>query len=209
MKYLLAFLLTASVLILFRPLKESSESKTEVVLPPNSTILAVGDSLTYGYGIDKPELYSYPAILQNLTGLRVVNAGLSGETSEGGLYRLPGLLEKYKPDLTILCYGGNDILRRMSREELKSNIKKMIDLITKSGSKVVLIGVPDIGIFGLDSLELYSDIAKEYNIPAELEILPKVISDSNLKSDYIHPNKEGYRLIAKAVYRVIKQNFDW
>ncbi len=209
MKYLLAFLLTASVLILFRPQKESSESKTKVVLSPNSTILAVGDSLTYGYGIDKPELYSYPAILQKLTGLRVVNAGLSGETSEGGLYRLPGLLKKYKPDLTILCYGGNDILRRASREKLKSNIKKMIDLINKSGSKVVLIGVPDIGIFGLDSLELYSDIAKEYNIPAELEILPKVISESNLKSDYIHPNKEGYRLIAKAVYRVIKQNFDW
>ena len=84
-------------------------------LPAHAVILAFGDSLTAGNGA--PRASSYPVILQQLTGWQTINAGAPGEISAEGVIRLPGLLQRYHPDLVVLCHGGNDLLRRIAHQE--------------------------------------------------------------------------------------------
>jgi acyl-CoA thioesterase-1 len=81
-------------------------------IPRNATILAFGDSLTVGVGASYAE--SYPVVLTELSGRKVINAGVSGETTTQGLQRLPGLLEQHEPELVLLLEGGNDILRNLA-----------------------------------------------------------------------------------------------
>ncbi len=173
--------------------------------PSDPKILAFGDSLTYGFGTRHPETQSYPAQLQRLTGQPVVNAGVNGETSSEGLRRIDPLLRQHRPGLVILCLGGNDILQRHSRQELKANLRRIILQIRASGAKLLLIAVPDFGLLGLDPLPLYRELAHEYSLPLEEEILPEVLSQPSLKSDPIHPNARGYRQMAERIYRKLKE----
>jgi len=166
----------------------------------NAVILAFGDSLTYGTGAPKGQ--SYPEVLAKLLGKTVINAGIPGEVSAAGLKRLPGELNKFKPSLVILCHGGNDFLRRLDLKKTKHNLEKMVELIKSSGADIVLIGVPKLG-FGLEVPKFYASIAGEYKIPYEGNILVDLLTDNNMKSDSIHPNATGYRLIAEAMHEVI------
>jgi len=172
-------------------------------LENNAVVLAFGDSLTYGYGaVDQ----SYPKQLQPLIQREVVNAGVSGEVSSNGLKRLPRLLETYHPSLVILCHGGNDILRRSSREKLRSNLVSMIRLARGSGAQVLLVGVPGFGMLGLKTVPLYAEVAEEEGVLYEGAVLDAVESDPALKSDQIHPNASGYGLMAEAFAYVLKKN---
>jgi lysophospholipase L1-like esterase len=170
-------------------------------LSSNHTILAFGDSLTWGTGTIEDQ--SYPAILEQLTGIRVINEGIPGEVSAKGLARLPSLLDKYQPQLLILCHGGNDILRRKSMGAMAENIREMIREAQQREIEVVLIGVPQFSLFSYESDERYQQIAAEFKIPYEAEILPSIESDDKLKSDKIHPNAAGYRKMAEAIYQLL------
>lgn len=173
-------------------------------LDEDAVILAFGDSLTRGNGTSEEN--SYPAVLQRLSGRLVINAGVSGEVSRSGLKRLPEILDEYHPQLLILCHGGNDMLRHSSMTELQSNLKKMIELSQNRNIPVVLIGVPRPALFGLESAPPYVALSHEMNLPFESTILPEVLSKKEYKSDQIHPNAEGYRIIAEAVYRLMKES---
>ena len=175
-------------------------------LPPLSSdgrILAFGDSLTYGSGATAEQ--SYPAVLQALIGREVVNAGIPGEVSQQGLARLPGLLDEHRPQLLLLCHGGNDMLRRQNPAQMESNLEAMILLARERGIPVVLLGVPRPAIFGLKSADEYYAVAKRSGTPLEDSIIPEVLSDKDLKSDQIHPNAAGYRKIAEAVVSLLQQ----
>jgi acyl-CoA thioesterase-1 len=173
-------------------------------LGPNAVILAFGDSLTFGYGA--PKARSYPAQLGAMTGLEVVNAGVPGELSAEGLKRLPSLLETYRPDLVILCHGGNDILRKKPKQQLRSNLVRMIALMRQNGAEVLFVGVPGFGLLGLDTLELYDEIAEESGVIYEGEVLSDVLSDPSLKSDQIHPNGQGYGVMSRAFFERLKES---
>ncbi len=166
----------------------------------NSVILAFGDSLTHGTGAAAEQ--SYPAVLGRMLGQRIVNLGIPGEVTAEGLKRLPAVLDEYNPTLVILCHGGNDFLRRHNQEETKRNLGSMIGLIRERGADIILIGVPKLG-FGLDVPEFYAAIAEQNQVPYESSILLELLGDSDMKSDPIHPNATGYRLMAEAVYEVI------
>ena len=114
-------------------------------LSTGDTILAFGDSLTYGKGTTQDS--AYPAVLQELSGFTVINAGISGETTSEGLTRLPGLLDQYKPALVILFEGGNDILRNLSKANAKANLSQMIQKIQSAGAQLILVGVPEKSLF--------------------------------------------------------------
>ncbi len=199
----LTALLLGLVLVLFFLFRSDAPGSNRQKLGTDARVLAFGDSLTYGYGAADQ---SYPKQLQTLIGRRVVNAGISGEISTMGLKRLPGLLERYHPALVILCHGGNDILRRSSKEQLRSNLIAMIELSRESGAQILLVGVPGFGMFGLSTVELYEEIAREKGVLYEGIVLEKIENDPALKSDQIHPNALGYRLMAEAFEEVIKEN---
>jgi len=171
-------------------------------LDREAVILAFGDSLTHGTGAGTEE--TYPAVLAGLLGREVVNAGVPGEVAAAGLKRLPELLAEHQPALVILCHGGNDFLRRLDREALIGNLREMIALCQESGAEVLLVGVPQVGLF-LSADPLYEELAEEFALPYEEKILVKILSERELKSDQIHPNARGYALLAEKLAALIEK----
>lgn len=172
-------------------------------LASNAVILAFGDSLTYGTGAAKTE--SYPALLQQQLTMTVINGGVPGEISSEGRSRLPKLLEEVKPDLVILCHGGNDLLRRGNPEQLKRNLHNMIKQITEKGIPILLIAVPEPNIM-LTPPSLYQELAEEYKLNVDIQTMPNILSNRALKSDAIHPNAAGYRLLADAIIEKLESS---
>ncbi len=181
----------------------SDSSSNLNLLSGDDTILAFGDSLTYGTGAKQGE--DYPTLLSKLTNLSVINAGVPGEISSKGLARLPELLDKYNPKLLILIHGGNDILKKLPRTEQKSNLIEMIALAKEKNIEIAMLGVPEPGIF-LKSAEIYEQIAIETNVPIELSLLPDILGDNSLKSDIAHPNQKGYQKMADGIFKFLKDN---
>jgi lysophospholipase L1-like esterase len=165
-------------------------------LQKNAVVLAFGDSLTYGTGA--PASQSYPSILEKMIARKVINAGIPGEDTEHGLARLPLLLDKYHPSLLILCHGANDLIQNFSELQASENIRAMILMARERGIQVVLIGVPYPGHF-VSQPPFYTRIAKELAIPFVRDALAKILIEPALKSDFIHPNAHGYRLLAEAI----------
>ena len=126
------FLLGAGALLLTSCGRKSS--RTHAKIPEGSTVLDLGDSLTFGYGANPGK--SYPAQLQKLTGWSVINGGVSGDTSAQALSRLPALLAR-KPKLVIVGIGGNDFLRKVPEEQTRANIAKIIETVQKENIPAV------------------------------------------------------------------------
>ena len=170
-------------------------------LSEDAVILAFGDSLTFGTGAASTD--SYPAQLQQLTGRRVINAGVPGEVSAAGLRRLPGLLDRHQPALLLLCHGGNDILRGLSRSALRRNLDDMISLARQRDIAVVLLAVPEFGLF-LQAADVYAELARTHNIPLQNDALPDILQRASLKADQVHPNDKGYRKLAQSLATLLQ-----
>lgn len=172
-------------------------------LPREAVVLAFGDSLTYGTGA--AEAQSYPAQLESLIGRRVVRAGVPGEVTAQALERLPGALDEYAPRLLLLCIGGNDFLRRLPNAQAERNVRAMIELARRRGVDVLLIGTPEPGLLPSPPA-FYAALAKELRVPYEGGVITEVLRDARLKSDPIHPNAAGYRVIAERVAAALRKN---
>ncbi|MGR9086748.1 MAG: GDSL-type esterase/lipase family protein [Gammaproteobacteria bacterium] len=172
-------------------------------LPSDAVILAFGDSLTYGTGATAKN--DYPSILAKLTARKVINEGRPGEISRDGLKRLPSLLDHYQPDLLILIHGGNDILRRIPVQHTLENLKQMIVLCKSRNIEVILLGVPKPNVFLLSSADFYQTLADSSDVVADLDTLPDILGNNELKSDLIHPNDAGYRLMAENIHQLLLQ----
>ena len=165
-------------------------------LPPGARILAFGDSLTRGTGAAPGS--GYPEALARLTGLEVVNAGIPGEVSAEGRARLPALLAEHRPDLVVLVHGGNDILRNMPAARTRENLVAMIEGIRGTGAQVVMLGVPGRNLT-LSAPAWYGEVAEAAGVPIDVEVLPSLMRDRSVKSDQVHFNARGYRLMAEGV----------
>jgi lysophospholipase L1-like esterase len=175
-------------------------------LPPlaaDDVIVAFGDSLTYGSGAKAEE--SYPAVLAQLIGRKVVGAGVPGEVTAQGLARLPSVIEDHNPRLMIVCLGGNDMLRKVNETEIKENLRAIIADIRARDIAVVLVGVPKPALL-TSAPEFYADLAAEFGIPYEGKIVTSVLYRSEYKSDSIHPNAQGYRKIAEAIAELLRKS---
>jgi acyl-CoA thioesterase-1 len=171
-------------------------------LPGDAVVLAFGDSLTFGTGAEESE--SYPAQLEQLIGRRVVRAGVPGEVTAQALARLPGALDEHAPRLLLLCIGGNDFLRRTGNRQAEANVREMVKLATGRGIGVLLIGTPEPSL-APSPPAFYAAVAKEYRIPYEGGAITEVLKDASLKSDPVHPNARGYRLIAERLAATLKK----
>jgi len=171
-------------------------------LSPDGVVLAFGDSLTAGNGAAADQ--SYPAQLARLLNREVVNAGVSGEISREGMQRLNALLDAHRPELLILCHGGNDLLRKLPQAELEANLLAMINMAHSRGIQVLLLGVPSPGIF-LNSAEVYEKVAEATGVFFIPELIPDVLSEPALKSDTVHPNQAGYAEVANSLYAALQE----
>lgn len=197
-KLLHAFL----VLFLLLTISCSDQPAPYSVLPPGSTILAFGDSLTAGNGTRKHK--SYPAILQKLSGYHVINAGISGEISATGLKRLPSLLNKHRPALVIICHGGNDILKHHNLSKTQSNLVKMIELVDAHSSIAMLMAVPKPSLT-LSPPPLYQQVADSTKVIYDADTMATVLGNRELKSDTYHPNAAGYAVIAERIFQQLAE----
>lgn len=175
-------------------------------------ILAVGDSLTAGYGLDMAD--AYPAILQeklqqNGYNYEVVNAGVSGETSSGARQRVDWLLSQ-KPDIVILVTGANDGLRGIDPEVVDKNIREVVELFQGEGVVVVLAGMQMALNRGFKYVSqfnsIYSEIADDY----DCIFIDFFLEDVALKRQYnqddgLHPTREGYEIIVENIYPFVTE----
>ena len=201
----LIFLAIIAIVVLNFFDNSSEEFDGAIMLPMDTKILAFGDSITYGYNVDKEN--NYPSQLSRLLQADVINAGVNGEITSEGLRRLPALLEKYKPQILIICHGGNDIIRRKSLIKAKENIKKMVELAREKNIHVVLVGVPMLEVLTLSTAQIYYELANELNISLDDSSLENILSDNYLKIDQIHPNEEGYKILANSLANLITTTY--
>ncbi|WP_413190589.1 GDSL-type esterase/lipase family protein [Psychrobacter sp. AT9] len=175
------------------------------ILPAGSTVIALGDSLTYGYGVS-PET-AYPKVLADLSKWRVINAGVNGDTSADVLARVDEIT-KQNPDLVLLGVGGNDVLQRVQSDTTRANIIATIDTLQSKNIDVVLIAEPHLStsaLFGkANDNPLYEDIAEAEDIPLYSDGWSTILSDDALKSDRIHANAAGYRQFAEGLHGYLK-----
>ncbi|MCW1888460.1 MAG: GDSL-type esterase/lipase family protein [Candidatus Moranbacteria bacterium] len=161
------------------------------------TIVAVGDSLVEGYGATEKQ--DFISLVSLKLGVPILNYGISGNTSNDVLARLESVTEE-KPDITILLVGGNDALRKVSKEQTFSNITTIINRLQTKGSMVALIGIQG-GLIGNDYQKEFDRIAKETRSLYIPDILDGLIGNPKYMSDAIHPNNAGYAIIAEKVYQ--------
>jgi acyl-CoA thioesterase I len=177
------------------------------------TVLVFGDSLSSGYGIDVDQ--SWTALLQERLEHqgyehRVVNASISGETTEGGAARIGGALERFDPELVVLELGGNDGLRGFPPERIKANLRSVIESSQASGAAVVLLGIripPNYGPRYTRSFEnVYRELADELGVPWIEFFMDGVAMDDDLmQDDGIHPNAEAQSVLLDNAWPVIRE----
>lgn len=200
------FFLAVIAIIFFQFINNSNdEFDGAIMLRPGTKVLAFGDSITYGYQVDPDK--NYPAQLSKLLQTEVINAGISGEETKAGLRRLPGLLDQYKPQILIICHGGNDILRRRNLESAKENIAQMIKLAKERKIHVVLVGVPMIEILRFSTARFYYELATEFDVPLEDTALENILSNDDLKLDAIHPNAQGYTILSNKIAQIVTNTY--
>ena len=182
---------------------ESTPSKHSAEQQAPLTILALGDSLTEGLGVDNNA--NYPAQLEarlqelGYKDVKVINSGLSGETSTGLVNRLDWVLQT-KPDITILTIGANDAIRGIDVATVEANIRTAVKRLQDGGSEVILGGMQIYDNLGADYVEsfaaIYPRVAKDMNVTLIPFFLEGVGGDPKLnQADAIHPTKEGYTII--------------
>lgn len=191
-----------SIYVLLTLLLISSCSEEYPLSPigPNDTIVAIGDSLTSGVGAQPAN--SYPSVLSSLLNRPVVNEGVPGDKTKDVILRLDGILSKHQPKLVLLCIGGNDFLRKTKRKRIVENLSSIIRKIRSSGSDLVLIAVPEPGLFLSDS-DIYQQLSEQLQVTLLSDVLSDYLSDDELKSDAIHLNSEGYRRLAENIKQLL------
>ncbi|HJV67176.1 MAG TPA: arylesterase [Geomonas sp.] len=199
--------------------KEQPSSSTAAPSPPataqlpadpgkyEGTLVAVGDSLTAGLGV--PEMEAYPAQLERKLhqagyNWRVINAGISGETTSGTLSRLNWIL-KLKPDVVILEIGANDGFRGVNTELARRNIESLVSQFQNHGAVVVLAGMQMLTNMGPDYTKefaaMYPAVARERNVLLIPFFLDKVAGQASLnQQDNVHPTAKGYRIVTETVF---------
>ena len=175
---------------------------------PIPRVLVVGDSLSAAYGMDPAEGWT-ELLAKRLQaegyGFEVVNASITGDTSRGALARLPRLLERHRPAIVVLELGGNDGLRGISLEEMRTNFRRMIELSHDRGARVLLLGMhlpPNYGPAYTRAFHaVYHDLSRDYGVALVPFFLEGVAEREDLfQADRIHPNAAAQPYLLQNVW---------
>jgi acyl-CoA thioesterase-1 len=202
-----------------KPSAETEKAKTEAPPAPvpeipkdtRPVLLCFGNSLTAGYGLESGQ--AFPEVLQRLLDqngyqYRVVNAGLSGDTTTGGVARLPMVMRE-QPKIALLELGGNDGLRGIDAQRTRDNLMQMVSVMQNRGAKVVLIGITLPRNYGREYIATfeknYKMIASSKNLPLMPFLLEGVWNKPGMmQEDKIHPTAKGAELVAQNVFQFIR-----
>jgi Lysophospholipase L1 and related esterases len=190
------------------PAEPARRTATPIPSQPDArpVIVAFGDSLTAGFGVDSG--FSYPDFLQKEIGnYRIVNAGISGDTTSGGLARVD-TVTRLAPKIVILELGGNDGLRGLPLSSTRANLEEMIVDLRKSGARVVLAGITLPPNYGPDYIQeferIYKDLAAKYKLPFIPFLLEGVVGvQGMMQRDGIHATVKGNEVVARLVLRTL------
>lgn len=176
-------------------------------LKSDARVLAIGDSLTFGYGAS-PDA-SWPVKLGEITGWQIENAGVNGDTSAGALQRMPSLLAAGSYDAILIGIGGNDMLRGVSASATRDNIAALVKEAREHTPHVALLATPAPDamrafVGSLSDAPFYEEVAKSGQALLVANVYSSVLSDASLRSDRIHANAEGYAKIAQLLADQLK-----
>lgn len=176
------------------------------------TLLVLGDSVSAGYGLANGE--GWVALLQARLktqgyGYRVVNASVSGETTAGGLARLPRALAVHRPQIVILELGGNDGLRGLSLERSRANLEEMVRLSKAAGAQVLLLGMkipPNYGLrYARDFENLFREVARRHRLAFEPFFLERIaLAPGMLQADGLHPTAKAQPIMLESMWPALK-----
>ena len=165
------------------------------------TIICFGDSITYGVGASRGE--DYPSVLSRMLKRKVINAGVSGDTTKGALLRLKRDVLSRDPYLVIIELGGNDFLKNIPLKETAGNLEKIVTLIQNKGAIAVICDT-SVGYFMKGYREHFRSIALKKKAVFIPGVMDNIFNNPGLKSDYVHPDAKGYRIIARRIYQAVK-----
>jgi len=163
-------------------------------------IICFGDSITFGYGAQTQE--SYPVVLSKMIQIPVINAGIDGDTTTEALRRFDSDVLERDPLLVIIEFGGNDFLRKIPKTVTVNNTKEMVERAQAKGAMVAIVDI-SAGMFLGEYHTAFYNLAKESGAIFIPHILSSIITNPHLKSDFLHPNAEGYKIVTQRIYRGI------
>ena len=192
--------LIAAVLLLSLACSRYDDVKN--VASGGTNVIAFGDSLTAGYGAGDGE--DWPSRLSAATGVEIINAGVSGDTTDAALARIESDVLQEDPRIVIVGLGGNDYLRGVPIDQTEANLRTIVRRIHDSGAMVVLLG------FRFPSLSanyetMYERVAEDSGALLIDGVLRGILNEPSLKSDAIHPNAKGYALMAERLETPVKK----
>jgi acyl-CoA hydrolase len=202
MNYRYRTLLGIALAVLFALLGGCGKEPRQSAIPPGASVLAIGDSVTFGTGAETG--LDYPTQLAAMTGWIIHNHGIPGDTAAGVNDRIAAAMTDTKPVLVLLEIGGNDFLRRTPEAAVKERIRAIVKQIRAQGIPVMLVAVPQFSPLGavlgrLPDAPLYAELAREESVAVAPDILADVLSEDSLKADAIHPNGAGYKRMAEGI----------
>lgn len=173
-----------------------------------ATVLAFGDSVTFGTGAATGE--DWPTLLARQTGWHIENAGVPGDTAEAGKERIQALLDELRPALVIIEIGGNDFLRRRLPKAVKEDVRRMIQAAKSAGAQVVLVAVPEFSLLGAvtrkpSDAPIYRELGEEEKVTVVSDVFSDILGRADLCADQIHPNAQGYLQMASGIHAYLKK----
>jgi len=202
-----------ALLLLLGGCGRKKETATACMLPEGATVLAIGDSLTRGHGADGQgyaeqlqELLAQPAARP---GVAVKNLGIDGERSAELLARIDAALSEHRPAVVLVTTGGNDFLRGVGEDETRRNLRSVVERVRGSGAHPVVFAIPRPSLAAAVGVAaehgLYAELEREAAVPVIRNVVADVLSRQELKSDAIHPNRDGYRVMAQAAFELLQR----
>ena len=192
-----ALILVSSLVLL---LSGCAKREVKNIGSKGKNIICFGDSITFGYGVKPGE--DYPTDLAALVVHPVINAGIDGDSSPEALQRLETDVLQRHPLLVIIEFGGNDFLRKVPLDVTAGNIRKMVRSIQERGAMAAIADI-SAGLFMREYRRALRKVAKEEGAIFIPSILSGIVTNPSMKSDFLHPNKQGYKIVARRIWRFV------
>jgi lysophospholipase L1-like esterase len=186
---------------IFSGLSGCAKKEIKNIASRGTNIICFGDSITFGYGVQPGE--DYPSTLAKLIKTPVINAGIDGDTTTEALKRLKSDCLERQPLLVIIEFGGNDFLRGIPRNVTLNNIQEMVQKVQQAGAMAAIADI-SAGMFMADYRSSLKKLARQEDAIFIPSILSGIITNPQMKSDFMHPNAEGYKLVAQKISRFIE-----